>query len=67
MSRAGLTDSPANSLGTSSHISANLEDPANLLLEMSRKRKAYPDPACEIYSPTKKQYVNDDIVAKQKV
>jgi hypothetical protein len=62
VSRAGFTATPAKATSTTS-----LVDPANLLLEMSRKRKAEPDPFDEVHSPTKKQNTGDDNMVKEEV
>lgn len=58
MSRAGFA-SPVSTHRAAS-AAASLVDPANTLLEMSRKRKAEPNPFDEVHSPSKRQNSRED-------
>jgi hypothetical protein len=62
MSRAGFSSPIATHRAASASAKHNssLVDPANLLLEMSRKRKAPPDPFDEVHSPSKRQHSSDE-------
>ncbi|KAL3794176.1 hypothetical protein HJC23_012883 [Cyclotella cryptica] len=62
MSRAGFSSPVATHRAPSASATHNpsLIDPANLLLEMSRKRKAPPDPFDEVHSPSKRQHSGDE-------
>ena len=69
VSRAGFAaaTSPNRAMATPRRTSSNLDDSANLLLQMSRKRKAEPDPFDEVHSPSKRQNTDDDAGMKEAV
>eukprot|EP00956_Cyclotella_meneghiniana_P000755 scaffold816_cov43-Cyclotella_meneghiniana.AAC.5 len=69
VSRAGFAAaaSPGRAMATPRRTSSNLDDSANLLLQMSRKRKAELDPFDEVHSPSKRQNTDDDAERKEAV